>query len=286
MSKQHFSIFAAVTLLMPLAGVTQARGDDIQWRESYAAAKKDSLETGRPMLMQFGSPACVWCQKLELSTLSSAEIAKLVNERFIPVKIDATVETDLANGAGVHSFPTLFVVAPNRTILNRHEGFFEIAEALDFLNEGLSKAPAPVKIASKSDDAEKANKHAAPGKLASRSSESNANEAAPDKQARAQRLLSLAREDFYDGSFLASLDRCRILQKEFAGQAEADEAKKLIEKIASDPEGLRRASNDLGQNLAEIYRKLADEAAKAGKNTEAEKYLQQATKTAAALQSK
>lgn len=288
MSKQHFSFLAAVTLLVPFAGMSQVRGDDIQWRESYSAAKKDAQETGRPLLMQFGSPACLWCQKLESSTLSSAEVAKLVNERFIPVKIDATVDVDLANGAGVHSFPTLFVVAPNRNILGRHEGYLEVSEALEFLNDGLAQAPPPIKIARKSEDTDKTGKHSAPGKLASHSSETNvpATDISSEKRARAQRLLSLAREDFYDGSFLASLDRCRILQKEFAGQTEAVEAGKLMDKIASDPDRVRRASNDLGANLAEIYRKLAEDAAKAGRDSEAEKYRQQATRTAAALQSK
>jgi thiol-disulfide isomerase/thioredoxin len=288
MSKQHHAFLAVVTLLAPIVGVNRAHGDDIQWRESYTAAKKDSLETGRPMLMQFGSPACLWCQKLESSTLSSAEVAKIVNERFIPVKIDATVDVDLANGAGVHSFPTLFVVAPNRTILGRHEGFFEVSEALDFLNEGLANAPPPISIAKKTDDADKKSKRQAQAKLASRSNEAKASETeiSPEKRARAQRLLSTAREDFYDGSFLASLDRCRVLQKEFAGQAEADEARKLMDKITADPERVRRASNDLGQNLVEIYRKLADEAAKAGHDSQAEEYRQQATRAAAALQSK
>jgi thioredoxin-like negative regulator of GroEL len=286
-SKHQFSFLAIVTLLVPTVGIGRAKGDDIQWRESYAVAKKDARETGRPMLMEFGSPACLWCQKLETATLSATEVAKLINQRFIPVKIDATVDVDLASAVGVSSFPTLFVVAPDRTILNRHEGYFEVGDALDFLSEGLAKAPAPVKIARKSDETEKASKNASAIKLTSRGSDSSAveNALSPEKRARAQRLLNHAREDFDDGSFLASLERCRILVKEFSGQSEASEAQKLVDRIVSDPDRLRRASSDFGGNLVEIYRKLADEADKAGRESAAKEYREQATR-AAALQSK
>jgi thioredoxin-related protein len=286
-SKQHFSLLAFTILLAPLSGMSQAFGDEIQWRESYSSAKQDALDTGKPMLMEFGSPACFWCQRLEANTLSTSDVAKIVNDKFIPVKIDATAETELASAVAVHSFPTLFVVAPDRTILNRHEGFMEVSDAIDFLQEGLAKAPDPAKIARKSKAIAANAKTQSPFKTTSRQTETDvkAAELSAEQRARAQRLLTHAREDLDDGSILASLDHCRILLKDFAGQKEADEARKLMDQITSNPDGLRRAGNDLGANLAEIYRKLADDAAKNGRDSDAKTFGKLAAQ-AVAFQSK
>ena len=131
----------AAAFLIAVAGSTHA--DEIRWRQTYRDAYEESVKTGKPMFMDFGSENCYWCKKLDATTLSDADVVKLVNEKFIPVRIDATVEVDLVRAVAVQALPTLFVLAPDRTILNRHEGYAEAPAILQFLRHGLERCPPP-----------------------------------------------------------------------------------------------------------------------------------------------
>jgi thioredoxin-related protein len=137
------SLAAIVLGMLLVAAANRLRADEIRWRQSYADAYQESQKTGKPMFMEFGSEGCFWCKKLEANTLSNADIAKLVNEKFIPVKIDAQNELDLCRAVGVQSLPTLFVLAPDRTILNRYDGYAEAEPILLFLRQGLERCPPP-----------------------------------------------------------------------------------------------------------------------------------------------
>ncbi len=139
---------SAIRPLILVAGILliatgSTRADDIRWRPTYRDAYEESLKTGKPMFMEFTADTCYWCKKLESTTLSTPDVAKLINERFIPVKIDATAEVELVRAVGVQALPTLFVLAPDRTILNRYEGYAEAPQILQFLQHGLERCPAP-----------------------------------------------------------------------------------------------------------------------------------------------
>ena len=283
MSSWRLSLSVIVINLVPLAFMSQARAQEVRWRESYSAAYQESVRTGRPLLMEFGTGACFWCQKLESTTLRVPQVAKLINEHFIPVKIDARVEVELASAVAVQSFPTMFILAPDRTILSRHEGFGEAAEITDFLNDGLAKAPAP-KADAIAKNTNKNLKRPAPFRVTGRDATDLLEEATPSaRAARAGHLLAQAQKDFGNGFFLASLERCRALVNDFAKTPEAAEAQKLIEKIAGDPDRVKALSADVGAGLADLYRKLADDAEHAGQSAVAEDYRQQAAKVASTL---
>src|ERR1700685_2729566 len=80
---------------------------DVNWRHDYAAARKEASETGRPLLMDFGTEACVWCRKLDATTFRDPRVVKLLNEPFIPVKIDANREIRLTQALAIDSYPTV-----------------------------------------------------------------------------------------------------------------------------------------------------------------------------------
>jgi thioredoxin-related protein len=132
-------IFAAGFLFV----AASCQADEIRWRATYRDAYEESVKTGKPMFMDFGSENCYWCKKLDATTLGDADVVKLVNERFIPVRIDATLEVDLVRAVAVQALPTLFVLAPDRTILNRYEGYAEASAILQFLRHGLERSPPP-----------------------------------------------------------------------------------------------------------------------------------------------
>ena len=67
----------------------------IQWHEwgaeAFAAAKRDN----KPILLDIGAVWCHWCHVMDRESYDNPEIAQLVNERFIAVKVDRDERPDV-----------------------------------------------------------------------------------------------------------------------------------------------------------------------------------------------
>ncbi len=112
------------------------RAQAVSWRNDFAAARREAQSTGRPMFLDFGTHACIYCQKLDAITFRSPLVAKLLNDYFIPVRVEAERERDLTNSMGVRNFPTLVILDGSGKILGRREGFCEPDPMAAFLEQG------------------------------------------------------------------------------------------------------------------------------------------------------
>ena len=60
----------------------------IQWNEwgeeAFAIAKREN----RPILLDIGAVWCHWCHVMDRESYDDPEVAKIVNERFVAVKVD------------------------------------------------------------------------------------------------------------------------------------------------------------------------------------------------------
>ncbi len=95
----------------------------------YSRARQEALDKSRPLLINFGTETCFWCKKLDAGTFVDPEIRGLLNERFIPLKIDANRNADLAEKLNIRNYPTLVFASADGRILGYQEGFLEAAEA-------------------------------------------------------------------------------------------------------------------------------------------------------------
>ena len=91
-------------------------------------------------MLDFGTEACFWCKKLDATTFRDPKVVKLLNEQFIPVKIDANKHPRLTQALNVASFPTLVLATAEGKVIDRHVGYAEVVQ----LRGLLGQAPAPV----------------------------------------------------------------------------------------------------------------------------------------------
>jgi len=67
----------------------------IQWHEwgeeAFAAAKRDD----KPMLLDIGAVWCHWCHVMDRESYDDPEVAKIVNDNFIAVKVDRDERPDI-----------------------------------------------------------------------------------------------------------------------------------------------------------------------------------------------
>jgi thiol:disulfide interchange protein DsbD len=111
--------------LLLLAGVRVLPADEVNWRSDYGRAVKEAQEKGRPLLIDVGTEDCHWCKQLDIRTFKDPELIKLLNERMIPLKIDAGQNRYLVTALRIQSYPTLVFAAHDGTILGYKEGFLE-----------------------------------------------------------------------------------------------------------------------------------------------------------------
>ena len=95
------------------AGAPKSDHQPIAWLHDEKAAIAEATRTGKPILVDFFAEWCAACKELDVHTFSNADVQAVVAEQFIPLKVDATDETDevtrLTAKYGVPGLPTVLV---------------------------------------------------------------------------------------------------------------------------------------------------------------------------------
>jgi thioredoxin-related protein len=110
-------------LLLVVAGVACAEG--VQWRKDYNEARKEAAEKDKPLFLDFGTADCTWCKRLDADVFSDKDIIALMNEQFIPLRIDGNRDARLVEALRIHSYPTLVFASPDGRILGTQEGYVD-----------------------------------------------------------------------------------------------------------------------------------------------------------------
>src|SRR4051812_45097757 len=127
---------AALALFVPAARTAPAQ--EIRWRHDYNTARREAAEQNRPLFLDFGTDNCFWCKKLDAGTFRDPNIIAALNDRFVPLKINASREPALAEILRIQNFPTLVLAAPDGKILETLEGYQEPARLQEYLHRTLA----------------------------------------------------------------------------------------------------------------------------------------------------
>jgi uncharacterized protein YyaL (SSP411 family) len=73
----------------------QHKDNPVDWRPWGEEALADARETDRPIVLSIGYSACHWCHVMERESFEDDAIAALMNERFVPIKLDREERPDI-----------------------------------------------------------------------------------------------------------------------------------------------------------------------------------------------
>jgi thioredoxin-related protein len=121
----------------------EARTQEVHWRTDYNAARKEALEKNRPIVLDFGTESCFWCKKLDATTFQEPAVTSLMNEHFIPLKVNAQASVALTEALRIQSFPTIVLAAPDGKILGTLEGYMEASRFQEQLQRVLASLNNP-----------------------------------------------------------------------------------------------------------------------------------------------
>src|SRR5438034_241589 len=90
----------------------QHAGNPVDWYpwgdEAFAKAKAQD----KPVFLSIGYSTCHWCHVMERESFEDEETAKLLNERFVAIKVDREERPDVDAGfGGAPKFPRAFALS-------------------------------------------------------------------------------------------------------------------------------------------------------------------------------
>jgi thioredoxin-like negative regulator of GroEL len=94
-------------------------------------------------MIDFGTEHCMWCQKLDAVVFHEPAIVGLINERFIPLRIDAEREARLAGDLHIESYPTVVLASAEGRILDVQVGFLDAPRFQEKLQRVLNSVSSP-----------------------------------------------------------------------------------------------------------------------------------------------
>jgi predicted Zn-dependent protease/thioredoxin-related protein len=139
-SLRLMSLCCACCLMHAVAGAS-ASAQEVEWRQDYGKARKEAEEKNRPLVIDVGTSDCFWCKQLDLRTFKDPAIVAMLNERCIPLKINAEQHAGLVAKLRVDTYPTLVFATAKGTILGYQQGFIEPIPLQQRMNALFTAAP-------------------------------------------------------------------------------------------------------------------------------------------------
>ena len=110
----------------PVAGetITNHGAVTVEWEKDFSAAIERAQSEGKPVLVNFYADWCVWCKRLESTTLRDAKVAALLSDRVVPVNLNVEGDgRELSNRYRVDGLPTVLVLDANGREIGRIPGY-------------------------------------------------------------------------------------------------------------------------------------------------------------------
>ena len=71
------------------------KDNPVHWRPWGPAAFEEAESTGKPILLSIGYTACHWCHVMSAESFGDPEVAALMNEGFVNIKVDREERPDI-----------------------------------------------------------------------------------------------------------------------------------------------------------------------------------------------
>jgi hypothetical protein len=115
-------------------------GDTINWLlgkdAAYALEIAGKANVGKPVLLEFTSPACIWCARMERYTFRDREVVGLAR-RFVCARLPFAQGADDTKKYNIEGTPTYVLLAKDGTEIARHAGFLRPTEFAPWLKAAL-----------------------------------------------------------------------------------------------------------------------------------------------------
>ena len=93
------------------------RSSEICWEEWSDEAFERARNQDKLVLLSIGACWCHWCHVLDRSSYSDPQVVELINDRYVPIRVEADRRPDIQDRYLMGGWPTTAVLTPDARIL-------------------------------------------------------------------------------------------------------------------------------------------------------------------------
>jgi uncharacterized protein YyaL (SSP411 family) len=94
------------------------RASEIQWRTWGDAAFGEAREQNKPVLLAISAVWCHWCHVMDETSYSSEDIIRVINEKYVPVRVDNDERPDVNRRYNMGGWPSTVFLTPEGEIIH------------------------------------------------------------------------------------------------------------------------------------------------------------------------
>ena len=94
------------------------RANEIQWRPWGEAAFSEARERNKPVLLAISAVWCHWCHVMDETSYSVPDIIKIINDRYVPVRVDNDERPDVNRRYNMGGWPSTVFLTPEGEIIH------------------------------------------------------------------------------------------------------------------------------------------------------------------------
>src|SRR5687768_15511455 len=115
----------------------------VQWNAWHIDAFTRAGREGRPVLLSLTSSWSAGCREMDDSTYADAAIAGEINDRFVPIRVDADERPDVADRYELGGLPTIAFLSPAGHLLGggTFVGAAKLRDVLRLVPSALAQMP-------------------------------------------------------------------------------------------------------------------------------------------------
>ncbi|HEX8834836.1 MAG TPA: thioredoxin family protein [Abditibacteriaceae bacterium] len=112
---------------------------NIAWQPDFKTALREAKRTGKPIMVDFFATWCKPCHMLDEMTYKHDAVIK-ESQRWISVKVDTDVESELSAKYGVTGLPTVAFLTPDGKPAGGFVGFYDGPDCAAMMKKTYAKA--------------------------------------------------------------------------------------------------------------------------------------------------
>ena len=93
------------------------RAHEIEWQEWDEAAFAKAQAEDKPVLLSISAVWCHWCHVMDETSFSDPEVIGLINQHFIPVRVDNDQRPDINSRYNMGGWPTIAFLTPHGDVI-------------------------------------------------------------------------------------------------------------------------------------------------------------------------
>jgi len=126
---RNITLFAGflIWLIVASCGKKDLIPSEISFVTDYDEARTLAEKSGKPMIIDFFTDWCRWCDSLDANTYSDSLVISLSRDNVF-VKIDAEIDTALVDHFSISGYPTIVITKPDGQEIDRIWGYLPPTE--------------------------------------------------------------------------------------------------------------------------------------------------------------